>query len=350
MNTTTGEDHTSSPDDPANISLAIWNRVEKTDPSFTTPMTGSFNGTAISPVYMLKKATEIFGPLGLGFGYEIVEEGFVDGSPMGFNAQGEPLGPQRVHILRLKFWYVWNGKRGEFEHFGQTPFIGLNYARDRVVTDGDVKKKSLTDALTKCLSLVGVCSDVHMGLHDDSKYVGALICEFGSAVPAPPSPSPAPSPAPSPSNSSFGSFSTPSPSPSVQPETTKTQTGRRGRNAVSQPSAATPPVSSPAPVASSDAQAGTDQPGHQAGLDLKQPAETASSPAEPSTASPQSPTPAPAPAAVTDVDKWVKRIKSLGTDAIGIAKTTVLSIFSGADLERVQAALTERERELSPTP
>lgn len=302
--------------DTTNLGLSIWNKVEKTDPQYTTPMSGGFKGTAISPAYMIKRATEMFGPIGLGWGYEIVEDGFHDGSPMGFNAQGDALGPQRVHILRLKFWYMHQGQKGEFEHYGQTPFVGLNFDRDRVVTDGDVKKKSLTDALTKCLSMLGICSDVHLGLHDDNKYVAGLITEFADA--------------PAPQTSTTSRRKNTAPQTAAAP--------------ASSPAAVTTTPSAEGPTASNLSQAdqvqtSSQQPG-QAGLELDTPAPT---PAASVNDSPVQAGSSPQP----DLTQWLRRIKSLGADAIGISKTTVKSIFSGEDLARVQQALEERESELN---
>jgi len=43
--------------------------------------------------------------------------------------------------------------------------------------DEEAPKKSLTDAMKKCLSLLGVCSDVFMGEFDDRTYVEAAQLE-----------------------------------------------------------------------------------------------------------------------------------------------------------------------------
>lgn len=307
---------------PSQIGLAIWSQVEKTNPKFTTPIPNT-SFTSIAPVYMIKRATEVLGPIGIGWGYVIVEEGFVDGGPLGFGSDGEPLGPQRVHILRLKFWYVWQGQRGEFEHFGQTPFVGLNSDRTRVVTDSDVKKKSLTDALTKCLSLVGICSDVHMGLHDDSQYVSSLICEFGSSAepvrlqPLAASPSVASSASPADAPSSSVAASPPAVSNTSSPAAPK----RRQR-------------SSDNPPAAADSTSSAANAGHQSGLDLG--ASGTSAPQPTSTGAPAS-----------DINLWLQRIKSLGGDAIKVSRSTVQAIFQGDDLARVQSALDQRERELT---
>ena len=62
---------------------SIWERVQSTDPKFTKNYKGAggFSGTAINATYLVKKATEQFGPLGSGWGYEIVEERFDAGGP-----------------------------------------------------------------------------------------------------------------------------------------------------------------------------------------------------------------------------------------------------------------------------
>lgn len=109
----------------------------------------------------MKRATETFGPCGICWGYEIVDERYQSG------AEGEV-----VHVLRLKLWYVWDGKRGEVIQFGQTTFVGRN--KNRAFADEEAPKKSLTDALTKAMSMLGFAHDVHVGLFDDNKYVNGL--------------------------------------------------------------------------------------------------------------------------------------------------------------------------------
>nr|MDK7789430.1 hypothetical protein [Proteus mirabilis] len=41
-----------------------------------------FTGTSINSTYMFMRATEIFGPIGEGWGYEVLEEKFIDGKPL----------------------------------------------------------------------------------------------------------------------------------------------------------------------------------------------------------------------------------------------------------------------------
>ena len=90
---------------------------------------------------------------------------------------GEVIGTEIVHVVRVDLWYMQGGNKAKVTQFGQTTFVGHN--KYSVFTDEEAPKKSLTDAMSKCLSLLGFGSDIHMGLWDDVKYVklvGLLPC------------------------------------------------------------------------------------------------------------------------------------------------------------------------------
>lgn len=143
--------------------LALWEAVEKTPPAHTKAITGkSYQGTSPKPHYLVHKATETFGPCGIGWGFTIEDERIEEGA-----------GGERMHIARVKVWYEWNGKRGEVEHIGGTQFSGTRN-NGKHFTDEDAPKKSVTDALVKALSMIGFAGDIFMGRYDDSKYVQEL--------------------------------------------------------------------------------------------------------------------------------------------------------------------------------
>lgn len=145
--------------------LALWHQIEKTPESQTKAITGKpYKGTSPKPYYLVQKATETFGPCGIGWGFEIVNERVENG------AEGD-----KVHIAHIRVWYEWNGKRGQVEHVGQTMLAGKN--RNGPFTDEDAPKKSVTDALVKALSMIGFAGDIFMGRYDDSKYVSELKAE-----------------------------------------------------------------------------------------------------------------------------------------------------------------------------
>lgn len=153
--------------------LALWDAVEKTDPQFTKPFSrgGGFRGTAINGTYLARKATEVFGPIGIGWGVEILDEAIMEGAPL--DAQGSH---EKIHKVRVKLWYKLGEERGEVIQFGQTTFVGRN--KNGLFTDEEAPKKSLTDAMSKCLSLLGFSADIHLGRFDDNKYVNDLTQEF----------------------------------------------------------------------------------------------------------------------------------------------------------------------------
>jgi hypothetical protein len=144
--------------EPKNHLDAIWNRVSKTDQGYTKPIVGKpYRGTTVNVTYLIRRATEVFGPIGLGFGWEIDDERIEDG------ADGV-----RIHIVRLRFWYVLDGKRGEVVQFGQTAFVSKN--KNGLFTDEDAPKKSVTDAIGKCLSYLGFSADIYTGEWDDNRH------------------------------------------------------------------------------------------------------------------------------------------------------------------------------------
>lgn len=136
--------------------LATWNRFADIDPAFTKPITGkAYKGTSPNPQYVIRCLTELFGPAGEGFGWEVAQEGFM------------PLGDEILHWCRIRFWH---GKRDNwFESYGQTK--ALMKTRNGLMSDEDAPKKSLTDAIIKAASHLGIEANIFLGRWDDQKYV-----------------------------------------------------------------------------------------------------------------------------------------------------------------------------------
>ncbi len=134
--------------------LSIWTQVEKTDPAATSPMftADGTNLTAINHNYQIKRATELFGPCGFGWGYNVINASIIDGGMSG-NIQ------TKVSSVQIEFWYKHQNEVCKFSHFGQTPFVTAT--KDGIaVTDDDAHKKSLTDAIGKALSMLGFSADI----------------------------------------------------------------------------------------------------------------------------------------------------------------------------------------------
>jgi len=156
----------------------IWDQVDVTDPSATKNFTGmgGFKGTAIKPTYLMHKATEVFGPCGEGWGWTVLEERYDEGAPLQAPTKEWPDAPRinaKLHTLKVEFWYLGkDGQKCTIVQFGHTPFVYLQGGK--IMTDWEVSKKSLTDAIGKCMQPLGFSADIHMGLFDDAAYVDAV--------------------------------------------------------------------------------------------------------------------------------------------------------------------------------
>lgn len=139
--------------------MKLWDSVCVTDPAAVKPITGKqYKGNSPKPYWVIRRATETFGPCGIGWGVEVVSERF------------ERFGDEALHVALVRIWYQQDGKRGVIEQMGQTKAAYISAAGKHIV-DEDAPKKSVTDGMVKCLSMLGFAGDIFSGQWDDSKYV-----------------------------------------------------------------------------------------------------------------------------------------------------------------------------------
>jgi hypothetical protein len=141
--------------------MKLWNEAFVTDPRAVKPITGKqYKGNSPKPFWIIQRATEIFGPVGIGWGVTVKSERF------------EKLGEHDVlHVAVVSVWYVWDGQRGEtFDQMGGTKAAYMT-SKGSLMVDEDAGKKSVTDGMVKCLSMIGFAGDIFSGMWDDSKYV-----------------------------------------------------------------------------------------------------------------------------------------------------------------------------------
>jgi hypothetical protein len=171
-----------------NNNMQVWDSFGTTDPAYTkTNSQGGRSSTAITPVYMVKKATEAFGPIGVGWGYRVIEERFDNAAPIVLLAGNKPDGVpptymmdggnivyEKTHTVLIEMWI--KGGEKTFSQYGHTRYLYMT-GKGSLFIDHEYGKKSITDAMTKCLSLLGVCSDVYMGEFDNQGYQEAAELE-----------------------------------------------------------------------------------------------------------------------------------------------------------------------------
>lgn len=146
--------------------LDIWRRFADIDPKYTKPITGrDYGGTSPNPQYVIMCLTEMFGPCGKGFGWSVLAEEFKE------------MGGTFLHWCRIRFW--WKDEDGEHgvEEYGQTKAAYVT-SKGTMRVDEDAPKKSLTDAIIKGASHIGVAANIFLGRWDDQKYVAELNREF----------------------------------------------------------------------------------------------------------------------------------------------------------------------------
>lgn len=126
--------------------MKLWNSVCNSDANFTTDISfGKRKFTAIDAQYQLKNATELFGPMGLGWGTKDSNYQVID----------------KVVIYTAKLWYVFDGMEGEIE------------IASELQLKNDCIKSVTTDAITKGLSKLGFNADIFLNQFDGNRYVDA---------------------------------------------------------------------------------------------------------------------------------------------------------------------------------
>lgn len=141
--------------------MSLWNSVFVTDPRAVKPITGkSYSGNSPKPYWLIQKATERFGPIGIGWGVTVKSERFE-----------RMIADEVLHVAVVSVWYILDGKRSEtFDQMGGTKAAYVT-SKGKAMVDEDAGKKSVTDGMVKCLSMLGFAGDIFTGMWDDSKYV-----------------------------------------------------------------------------------------------------------------------------------------------------------------------------------
>jgi hypothetical protein len=150
--------------------LALWEAAREPDVRRAESLDrGPSRGTAADTIHNVKRVSEVLGPVGFAWGWE------VRGERLDTFGLGEE---QRViHTCVLRAWFRQpDGSKGDLEHVGRTR--AAYWARPRrpgegprYVVDEEFAKKSVTDALSKIMVSLGASADIWLGRFDGNKYV-----------------------------------------------------------------------------------------------------------------------------------------------------------------------------------
>lgn len=152
---------------------AIWDALCKTDPAHTKQFSraGGFKGTALKPIWIVKRLTEQFGPVGIGWGVGKPDFQVVSG----VNAEVLVYCTVRCwHTTEDNAFYGVGGDK-VVTHIKANP----QYNRpERWENDDEAFKKAFTDAVNNAFKFLGVGADIHMGQFEDSKYLREVSEHF----------------------------------------------------------------------------------------------------------------------------------------------------------------------------
>lgn len=148
--------------------LRHWDELSKTDPTFTKAFTrgGGFRGTDINPTWRIKRMTERFGPVGIGWGM----------TEPHFDMVQEDAG--RVVYCRVGIWYRDGDQKSEIIWGVGGDVVSGKRANGQAFVDDEAQKKAYTDALGNAMKAIGVSADVFLKQFDDSKYREEVGREF----------------------------------------------------------------------------------------------------------------------------------------------------------------------------
>lgn len=116
---------------------------------------GKFSGTDINPMWRIKKLTELFGPCGIGWYYEVTSE------------RAEEHGDVTIAVVDLNLFIRVNGEWSK-------PIYGTggNVLLRKGSTSDEGYKMALTDALSVACKALGIGADIYFG-NDRTKYTAA---------------------------------------------------------------------------------------------------------------------------------------------------------------------------------
>lgn len=131
--------------------MHLWNSVCDVPSEFLKPLPGKAGLTSIDAYYQIRRATEVFGPIGKGWGFTAELQMISD--------------PEPAVIAHLTIWHS-GDLTMRFNAVGCCPWM---FGRNNPMFDSDAPKKAITDALTKGLSMLGFGATIFLGGHS-SKY------------------------------------------------------------------------------------------------------------------------------------------------------------------------------------
>ncbi len=139
--------------------LRIFNQLKETPNEARTPIkAGRLNGfTDINTMWRLKRLTEVFGPCGIGWKYEITNQRIIPGN-----------GSEIAAFVDVLLFYKENGKwSAGVPGIGGSAFVQKE--KNGYYTSNECFKMALSDAIGTACKALGMSADIYFS-KDRSKY------------------------------------------------------------------------------------------------------------------------------------------------------------------------------------
>ena len=143
------------------MNMEIWNKVKQPPPSSLKKITGGrLSGmTDIKPQWRTQIMTEVFGPCGIGWKYEVKKLWTLPGSD-----------GQVFAFADIELWYKNNNEWSDpIPGHGGSMLIVKE--KSGLHNSDEGFKMAITDALSTAMKAIGVAADIYMGNWDGSKYI-----------------------------------------------------------------------------------------------------------------------------------------------------------------------------------
>lgn len=143
------------------MNTQIWDAVARPPASALKQIRGGrLQGmTDVNPQWRYRAMTEVFGPCGVGWKYEIARTWTEPGT------DGQVLAFAEVRLYTIGSDAQWNEP---IPGIGGSMLIAKE--RDGLRANDEAFKMSVTDALSVAMKMLGVAADIYAGLWDGSKY------------------------------------------------------------------------------------------------------------------------------------------------------------------------------------
>lgn len=141
------------------MSMELWQKFEKTAPEAQKAIeAGRLKGfTDINPMWRFKRLTEVFGPVGNGWKYEITKKEIIPGADGVVSA-----------FVDILLYYKQNGEWSDgIPGTGGSSFVAKE--RSGLYTSDECFKMALSDAIGTACKALGMSADIYFS-KDRSKY------------------------------------------------------------------------------------------------------------------------------------------------------------------------------------